>query len=261
MIYENLFSLTESTYYMLLSLPNHLKTFRAPLYKLGAFSAWIAALVFRRNLDAEYSLFTMLGFLKGPTQVPKTIVDWFVLLQTNPLTGLTFLNFFDMINYFLVALIYLALFSALWRNRSVTLILAAFLGLAGVLLYFSTNKSLALFFLSQQYAAALEPQKAQWIAAGQAYYTLHINATYHGNGFYPSFLLVSLSGLLYSICMLDSLYFSKLTAWTGILAQILGISYYLFWAFAPGMVFIPLSASAPILLVWYVLLGRQLWTI
>ncbi len=117
-----------------------------------------------------------------------------------------------------------------------------------------------MLFLSRQYAAAAtEPLKAIYLAAGQAVLTIHNTATFLGAGFSFSFLLVSISGLIIAAVMLRSTLFNRATAYVGILANGLGLGYYFVWACAPSWVFIPLSASAPFLLAWYLLVARQLW--
>jgi hypothetical protein len=92
---------------------------------------------------------------------------------------------------------------------------------------------------------------------------IHHTASYEGTGIYMSFFLVSVAGLIIAIVMLRSRIriFSKVTAYVGILANVFGLSYYITLAFAPAIVFLPLSVSALFLLTWYILIGRQLWTV
>ncbi len=78
-----------------------------PLYRTGAIAAILAALLFRRNIRAEVSLFT------GVEAIPTTIADWYALLQSNPFVGLSLLAFFDLLNYALVGVIFLALGAAI----------------------------------------------------------------------------------------------------------------------------------------------------
>jgi hypothetical protein len=97
-----------------------------PLYRAGALAALTAALLFRRNIGAEVSLFT------GVEMIPTNAADWFSLLQSNPFVGLSFLAAFDLVNYFLVGLVFLALAARLWPlNKSLTT-LALASGLVGV---------------------------------------------------------------------------------------------------------------------------------
>ena len=84
-----------------------------PLYRVGSIAALLAALLFRRNIGAEVSLLT------GVAAIPQTAGGWFTLLQTNPFLGLSFLACFDLANYALEGLVFLALGAALWpRHRT-----------------------------------------------------------------------------------------------------------------------------------------------
>jgi hypothetical protein len=231
------------------------------LYRMGAVAALIAAVIFRRNLDAEWMLLRGAGlFHVGPATPPDTVLGWFTLLQQYRLLGLTLLNLFDLVNYALVGLIFLALSAALRQaSRSLTA-LAATLSFLGIAAYFALNQAFSMLSLSNQYAAAAtEPQQALLLAAGQAVLTIHHTAVFLGVGYYLSFLLVSIAGLLIATVMLPSKIFSRGTAYVGILANALGLGYYLVLACAPALVFIPLCLSAPFLLIWYLQISRQLW--
>ena len=233
------------------------------LYKGGAVAALIAALVFRRNLDAEYLLLSGMGIIKGgAVSAPNTITGWFELLQGNQMLGLTFLNVFDLVNYALVGVLFLALYFALRRSSPACMALAAALGLVGVTAYFASNQAFTLLSLSDQYAAArADAQRAALAAGGQAALAIQDNNSYQGGGLYPSFLLVSLTGLLVSAVMLRSDVFSRGTAYAGLLANGFGLGYYAFLILAPQLVFLPLSISAIFLLAWYVLTSVRLWKI
>ncbi len=233
------------------------------LYRAGGAAALIAALFFRRNLDAEWLLLRSIGvFRAGPSTAPSGMADWFALLQQHPLIGLTLLNLFDLVNYALVGLIILALCVALRRVSPAWVAIAAALGAAGVTSYFASNQALALLSLSSQYAAATsEAQRAMFLAAGQATLAIHQNAGYAGKGIYLSFLLVSTAGLILSTVMLHSRLFTKGAGTLGLLANGFGLSYYPVLAFAPGLVAIPISISAVFLLAWYVLAGARLWVL
>lgn len=88
------------------------------LHKLSGWAALIAALLFRRNLAEEFLLLRLSGIIhSGPQAFPTNAADWFTLLRTHPLIGLTFLNLFDVVNYALVGLIFLGLCPALLGRR------------------------------------------------------------------------------------------------------------------------------------------------
>jgi hypothetical protein len=233
------------------------------LYKIGAAAALIAAVIFRRNLDAEWMLLRSIGLIHtGPIAPPSTVVGWFTLLQSNKLLGLTLLNLFDLVNYALVGVMFLALLAALRRASPSWTAIAATLGFIGICVYLASNQAFSMFSLSQQYAAATTgAQRAMLLAAGQAVLAIHQNASYAGPGIYLSFLLVSVAGLIISAVMLQGNIFNKVTAYMGILANSFGLGYYITLAFAPAMVAIPISVSALFLLAWYFLIGGRLWAL
>jgi hypothetical protein len=233
------------------------------LYKIGGLAALVAALIFRRNLDAEYLLLGGLGIIHtGPTAPPSAVTGWFTLLQQDKLLGLTLLNLFDMVNYALVGLIFLALCTALRRSSPSWITLAAALGFAGVTIYLASNQALAMLALSKGYfAATSEAQRGLILAAGQALLAIYQDACFTGSGIYLSFLLVSVSGLIIATAMLKSSTFSRLTGYMGILANGFGLAYYLVLAFAKELTFLPLSISAIFLLAWYLLVGGRLWSL
>jgi hypothetical protein len=231
------------------------------LYKGGAVAALIAAAAFRRNMDAEYMLLRGLGLIKsGPATAPGSVLGWLELLQGNRLLGLVFLNVFDMVNYALVGLLFLALYFALRRRGQAGMTIAAALSLVSVSAYFASNQAFTMLSLSKQYAAAsTDVHRAMLLAAGQATLAIHNKASFQGGGLYLSFLLVSLAGLLISAVMLRSDVFRRATAYAGLLANGFGLGYYLFLILAPQLVFLPLSISAVFLLAWYGLTSVGLW--
>lgn len=152
--------------------------------------------------------------------------------------------------------------AALRRASPSWMVIAAALGFVGITAYFASNQAFAMLSLSEQYAAATtDAQRATFLAAGQAALAIHHNASFGGSGIYMSFLLVSMAGLILSVVMLRSSIFSKGTAYLGILANGFGLGYYIVLAFAPALVFIPLSISAIFLLIWYLRVGVRLWAL
>lgn len=231
------------------------------LYRLGGWAAFVAALLFRRNLAEEFLLLRLLGIIRsGPQAFPGNAAEWFTLLRSHPLIGLTFLNLFDLVNYALVGLIFLALFPALFRVNKSAMTLAMALTFVAVTIYFATNQAFALLSLSDQYAVATtDAQRSSLLAAEQALLAIHNSGANYGSGFYVSFLFVNLAGLTIAVVMLRSGVFGKFAAWMGILANSLGLSFYLTLGFAPSIRAIAVSSSAPFLLIWYLVVGRKLF--
>jgi hypothetical protein len=233
------------------------------LFRFGGIAALLAGLLFRRNLGAELSLLKESGLITaGPTTPPATVPAWFTLLQSDPLVGLTWLNGFDLVNYALVGVMFLALFAALRRVNPSAMASATVLGLIGIAIYFASNQALALLSLSDQYAAATTAaQRTMLLADGQA--LLAINR-FSSLSRYLSLLLIAVAGLLTSVVMLRSNVFSRSTAYTGILAGAFDLAYCLAIVCAPAVdgellavCFIP--AAGLFLMIWHILIGRRLY--
>lgn len=223
------------------------------LYRVGAIAAILAALLFRRNIGAEVSLFT------GIEAIPNTVADWYALLQVNPFVGLSLLAVFDLANYLLVGVIFLALGAKLWQVNRSTVAIALALGLLGVTLNLASNISLTMFSLSQRYAAAISvAQKSDLLAAGQA--VLAGNdplAALPGTGGLVSLLLVALAGLLFSLLLLPS---HRTTAILGLLASGCDLAYCLTFPLTPiAPVYLLLAAAGLFWMLWHLLVARILW--
>jgi hypothetical protein len=219
------------------------------LYTVGGVAALIAVVVFRRNLGAEVSL------LSGQIP-PNSVGDWFTLLQNDRLLGLAFLKLFDLANYALVGLVFLALYPALRRVNASIMTITVASGFIGIAVYFASNQAISMLTLSDQYAAATtDAQRAMFLAAGEAM----LATVYQGTGDSLSLFLVTLAGLMISIVMLRSEIFSRVTAYLGILAHVLVLGYFVTLVVAPALTFVPHSAAAVPLIIWELLIARRLF--
>lgn len=245
---------------------NHVAGDKAPEYswrnlcKAGGVAALIAGVIFRRNIAAELGIF---NFQPAPT----TINDWFDFLQHNRFLGLVYLNIFDIINYALVGLMFLALYVFLRQVNKSRMVIALSLGIVGITLYFASNTAISMLSLSNQYASATsEIERNLLLAAGHA--VLSINPfsghnAYPGTGGYISMLMIALAGLMISIVMIRSKAFNRITGYVGIIANALDLIYCVAFVFIPTadnriltVCFIP--AAGLFLMVWHIMIGWRL---
>ncbi len=233
------------------------------IFRVGGVAALLAGLLFRRNLGAELSLLKSSGFITaGPAIPPTTAADWFALLQHEPLVGLTWLNVFDLVNYALIGVMFLALFIALKRVNRSGMVLAATLGLIGIVIYFATNQALAMWSLSQQYSVATsEVQRSMLLMSGQR--SLALNE-FSGPARTVSLLFIAVAGLIASSIMLRSQVFNRATAYVGLIACGSDVAYCLAVAVMPSqdgkqlaIVFIP--AAGFFFMLWHILIGQRLY--
>jgi hypothetical protein len=222
-----------------------------PLYTIGAVAALAAAILFRRNIGAEVSLFT------GANAIPHSAADWFGLLQTRPFVGLAFLAVFDLVNYALVGLVFLALAAALWQERKSLVFVALTSGLVGIAVSFASNISFSMMSLSRQYAeAASEAQRTNLLAAGQALLSMSGAMTnFPGTGTYISYLLIALAGVILASLLLHS---HRITAVFGLLAGGCDLAYCLTFTISPLLQVIFMSCGGAFWMIWHILVGVQL---
>ncbi len=223
-----------------------------PLYTVGGIAALAAALLFRRNIGAEVSLFT------GVAAIPTSAADWYALLQTRPFVALSFLAVFDLANYALEGIIFLALGAAFWQAHKSAAALALAGGLVGVAVSLAANISLTMFSLSRQYAAATsETQRAALLTAGQSLLaTSDPLAASPGTGAWVSLLLSALAGLLFSALMLRS---HRVTGIVGLLASGCDLAYCLTFAFSPVLQVVLMSLGGALWMAWHLLVARVLF--
>jgi hypothetical protein len=230
------------------------------LWRAGGVAALLAGVLFRRNIAAEIGLFTQ-------REAPANAGDWFALLEGNRLLGLVSLNLVDVVNYALLALMFLAVYTVLKRSNKSTMAIATGLAFLGIVTYLSSNTALSMLSLSDQYAAATtEAQKTHLLGAGEAMLALNRWAgagSHPGSGGYFSLLLVAAAGMLTSAVMLRSTAFNRATGWVGVVAAALDLAYCVAYALLPevdgellAVFFIP--AAGLLLMVWHILIGWRL---
>ncbi len=231
------------------------------LYRVGGVAALIAGVLFRRNIAAEIGLFSK-------QQPPVTVRNWFEILQSNRLLGLSYLNIFDIVNYALVGLMFLALYAVLKRANKSYMAIATTLGFLGIAVYFASNTAFSMLSLSDQYAAATtEAQRTMLLSAGEA--MLVINrfsdpGAHPGTGGYISLLLIAVAGMITSFVMLRSDLFNRATTYVGILASAFDLAYCIAFIFLPtvdsellAIIFIP--AAGLFLMIWHIMVGWRLY--
>ncbi|MFW9991197.1 MAG: hypothetical protein ACFFD4_03980 [Candidatus Odinarchaeota archaeon] len=223
------------------------ETSRSSLYKVGAAAAFLAALVFRRNWSAEADVLF-------PVDMPVTALEWFTLIHENALLGLIMMDFVDIINNALVGIMFFVLYYALKDTNEIYMRFANLICFAGISVYFASNQAFAMLSLSNHYFAASEADKSVFLAAGES-----VLAITRGSGMYVSLFLIGFSGLMISIIMLQSGVFSRITAYFGILANGVGLSYFITIIILPTIGWLPIPLSAIPLMIWYILIGVKLY--
>ncbi|MEL1136172.1 hypothetical protein AAC978_13400 [Desulfitobacterium sp. THU1] len=164
-----------------------------PLYRVAHFLA-LAMLVI---IPMQIIIFVM-------APPPDTVKGLFELYQQNPFLGLLSLDFLYLFNNVIVCIIYFALFTLLFHERPVVVLLAMMLGLIGVACYYPSNPAFEMLTLSNQYAQALPDQQMVYLAAGEA-----LMAGYTGTAFNVYYVLSTICLLLFAYTVMKSPQFKK----------------------------------------------------
>lgn len=181
--------------------------------------------------------------------IPDTAIDSFTLFQTNKLLGLLSLELTYIISNILSVPLYLALYVALRRvNESLMAIATAF-GFIAIAVIFAARPAFEMLYLSDQYAAATtDAQRAMFLATGQARLT-----SIHGTAQQVHYVLGAVALLMISVVMFKSDIFSKVTAYMGILANVLAFGLYV-----PKIgIYLSIFSVFPFLTVWLILVARR----
>jgi hypothetical protein len=230
---------------------------RNSLYRIGGVAALICALMYVITLGVYIP-----AYRAGPP--PATMLEWFTLFQTNPLTGLFFLGLADIVIMILWGPLALAIYDALKQSGKTWARIAISFVFVGMAVYLATNTAFSMLSLSHKYAAAItEAEKTVTLAAGQAL----ISVSEGTGGQYTGMPLVWLAGLILSVIMLRSKTFSKATAWVGILGLGLLVASMPFAGYTTtGPTAVAVSTIIAVTyigggllsLVWYILVGLRL---
>ena len=140
---------------------------------------------------------------------PTTVVGFFELFYQKPFLGLLSMDFLYLINNAIVAVVYLALATLLFRERPVSVLLGLTFGLIGVACYYPSNPAFEMLTLSNQYALALPQQQIVYLAAGES-----MLAGYTGTSFDAYYVFSTICLLLFAYAIFKSPKFKKsMGAW------------------------------------------------
>jgi fumarate reductase subunit D len=229
------------------------------LFRVGGAAALLCALMYVITLVVYVP-----ANLAAPP--PATVLEWFMVFEDSPVTGLFYLGLGDIVIMFLWGPMTLALYAVLKKsNRTWSLIATTFV-FVGMAVFLATNTAFSVLSLSQEYAAAAtEAEKSILLAAGQSM----LAVTRGTGGLYTGMQLVWLCGLILSVVMLRSDAFSKATAWVGILGLgllvvgIIGGGHYTstgeITAIQSIIVAVQYVGGGLLSLAWYILVGLRLW--
>ncbi len=214
------------------------------LYRLGG----IASI-----LTAVFILLAIGAYFIWPYSAHETTIEAiFGLLQTDRLGALISLDVSMLLIGPISMLLFLALYAALRQVDESVALIALTLNLLSVGLIIVCRPLVELVILSDQYAIAVEAaEKMRLLAAGEV-----LRAQLDGTAWAMQTAFLMIAGLLNSSLMLRTPFFSKSTAWLGIIISAIGLGFFM-PMIGPLFIFINTIGSVP----WCLLMARYLFKI
>ncbi len=188
---------------------------------------------------------------------PTTADEYFTVLQQDRLVGILRMDFASLINVMLFTIVSFAVYMVLRRINEAYAALATALVFVGVAIALTSHSAFSMIYISDQYAlATTAAQRSQLLAAGTA---VIASDWWHSTGGLMAGLFLQGGTVLLSWIMLRSQQFSKATAYAGMLANGLDWIHVLVGLVLPGVATILLMIGGLFYLVWYPMLGRDLF--
>ncbi len=216
-----------------------------PFHKIAGIAALVSPVLFIFDL--------VIWVFYGPE--PATAESWFNLLLNERWIGIGLLYFPTLAGMLLYLLVFVALYSVLESSNQAFSKLALVLALVGLTILLITNMAHAMMYLSDRYAIATSnEQRSALLAAGE----MLIANVRHGSNLGGFF--IEGSALIFSLIMLRSTVFKKVTAYLGIIGH--GLD---FARITLTLIFVPENLTAILLMIgglpqfiWLVLVGLKL---
>jgi hypothetical protein len=142
---------------------------------------------------------------------PQTALGFIELLIQRPVMGLIRLDLPIVANYGIVLIIYIALFAVLYHKQPVFCLIGLVIGSTAMAAFFPTNTSVEMLHLSRLYEVASASERIGILAAAEAQL-----AVMKGTGYTVFYILSGIALITFSVAMLKTDVFSRLSSWAGI---------------------------------------------
>ncbi|MDY0064118.1 MAG: hypothetical protein RBS25_03415 [Bacilli bacterium] len=154
-------------------------------------------------------------FLASP--MPTSALEWMELLHSSPVMGLLHLDLLYICNNTFLIFLYFVLYITLKSKDNSLLNMAFLLGMTGAVLYYVSNRSIEMLYLSKRFYAVTDSAVQQsYLLTAESYLDI-----WKGTAFNIYYVLSALSLILFSIVMLKHSFYTKKTAIAGLVSGVL----------------------------------------
>jgi len=215
---------------------------------------WLGGLASMILIAYCLSTFLILVLIGPP---PENIRECFSILNENKLHGLLRLDILTVFAMPIYYLLFYSIYLTLKDKNHEFATISTILVFVGLTLFLSCASVFSYLNLSEKYASAIDDsEKNLLLAAGEALFSADM---WRGTGAFIGGLLLQTGGLLFSIAMLRSSVFSKITAYTGIFVFGLDLIHILIVFFLPLLSNILMVIAGTFYILWFLLVGFRLF--
>lgn len=149
--------------------------------------------------------------------MPEDGLGFINLMHENPLLGLLHMDLLYLLNNTFLIFFYFVLYITLKDHLNSILNIALITGIIGAILYFTSNRSVEMFLLSQRFFETQDSTlRSVYLGIAESYLDI-----WKGTSFNTYYILSAISLILFSIVMIKTDVYSKTTGIIGLISGIL----------------------------------------
>lgn len=218
------------------------------LFKAGAWTSILFLL---------YSFITIIIFIVIKEGYPQTAGECFDMIRENRFTALLRLDIVSVVVIPFYYLLFYSIYYALKKEYKLITGIALFCTLAGITMFISGVNIASIIIVSDKYHEATSPElKQQLLAACEGMLAsdmwLNTGAIIRG-------ILIETGAFIFSIIMLKTNVFAKITGWTGIFTHGFDLLCIFTGLFYPPIKDIFTMIAGPVYILWFVLIAIGLF--
>jgi hypothetical protein len=217
---------------------------RSYLFRAGAIATTLFIL---------YTVVTILIFIFIPGGFPETASDCFEMFRNSRLVALVRLDIVSVVVLPFYFILFYSLFHALKKNHELLARIALFCTVVGMTVFISNINIMSIITISDRYNSALSPDyREQLTSACEALLAANM---WENTGAVFSGIVTEAGALLFSIIMLRTSVFNKVTGWISILTHGFDLVSNASGVFNPLFKEIFTMVAGPLYVVWFILIG------
>jgi hypothetical protein len=206
-----------------------------------------------------YSLVTILILVFLDGGYPDSAKECFEMINENRFIALLQLDLVSIIVIPFYYLLFFSIYQALKKDYELIAKIALFLTLAGVTIFISGLNLASIVKLCDKYYLTTSPElKSQLLAACEG---MLVSDMWINTGAILRGIMIEVGAIIFSIIMLKTLVFNKLTGWIGLIIHSFDLLSLLIGLFYLPMKEIFIMVAGPLYIVWFILIGIRLFKI